>query len=161
TQPTLNQLTLFAEGSPARICPSRAVVRAWLEHGQDSGGSSTASWLAYVPGGLLSRTSLAFCRATEDGTWEPSSGRWGTWGMGGPTECWTLSGSDWPSDGSACSLSDVLETQPVPPRFYLSPKAASGILRRAERRGRSLPPSLRAALEQAALATSEPKQTSS
>jgi site-specific DNA-cytosine methylase len=44
------------------------------------------------------------------------------------------------------SLSDVLESR-VPPRFFLSPRAARGILRRAEKRGRKLPPRLQAALE--------------
>lgn len=39
------------------------------------------------------------------------------------------------------SLPDVLEAD-VPLRFYLSPKAAAGILRRAAKRGRELPPAL-------------------
>jgi len=40
-----------------------------------------------------------------------------------------------------------LERGNLPPRFYLSPKACSGILRRAQRRGKELPPALKAALE--------------
>ncbi len=43
-------------------------------------------------------------------------------------------------------MSDVLETGPVPPKYFLSPKAAQGILRRAEARGRALPPTLQRAL---------------
>ena len=66
--------------------------------------------------------------------------------MGGPTESWTLSTSGFPSDGDASSLSDILETGTVPPRFYLSAKACQGILRRAERRGKALPERLREAL---------------
>jgi len=54
------------------------------------------------------------------------------------------------SAGDVSSLSDVLETGPVPPRFSLSAKACSGILRRAERRGKELPPMLKVALEQSA-----------
>jgi site-specific DNA-cytosine methylase len=42
-------------------------------------------------------------------------------------------------------LSDILEPH-APPRFFLSPKAAAGILRRAKRRGRELPPHLNQAL---------------
>jgi hypothetical protein len=75
--------------------------------------------------------------------------------MGGPTGCWTLNGAEHTgipvpsrSDGDVCLLSDVLETGPLPQRFSLSAKACSGILRRAERRGKALPPMLRAALEQ-------------
>jgi hypothetical protein len=44
-------------------------------------------------------------------------------------------------------LADVLERGQIPERFCLSSKAAAGILRRAERRGRELPEELRAALE--------------
>jgi hypothetical protein len=50
------------------------------------------------------------------------------------------------SSSSRPSLANVLEPN-VPPRFYLSPRAAAGILRRAERRGKALPETLRAALE--------------
>src|SRR5204863_119653 len=51
-----------------------------------------------------------------------------------------------PNVAVGCSLSDVLENH-VPPRFFLSPRAAQGILRRAEKRGRMLPSRLQAALE--------------
>ncbi len=59
-----------------------------------------------------------------------------------------LNTSAWPSaaGGSLCSLSEVLETGPVPERFFLSGRACSGILRRAEKRGKELPPQLQAAL---------------
>ena len=96
--------------------------------------------------GSSGKTSPASCRPDQEGTLVPSSGRWQNSGMGGPTESWTLSTSEWPSDGAACLLSDVLETGGVPQRFYLSPKACEGILRRAGRRGKSLPPMLDAAL---------------
>ena len=67
---------------------------------------------------------------------------------GGP---WTPNISEWPNDAAVCSLSQVLETGSIPPRFFLSGTACAGILRRAEKRGKSLPPSLHAAL--AAVAT--------
>src|SRR5690554_3001230 len=63
----------------------------------------------------------------------------------------TLNISEWPNDAVACSLSTVLEAS-VPDRYFLSPKACAGILRRAERRGRALPEPLRVALEAAARA---------
>ncbi len=62
----------------------------------------------------------------------------------------TLDTSAWPSEGVECSLSAVLETQPVPQRYFLSPRAASGILRRVEKRGKTLPAPLAAALESVA-----------
>jgi hypothetical protein len=52
------------------------------------------------------------------------------------------------------TLSEILEVGNVPPRFSLSERACAGILRRAEKRGKQLPPMLKQALEQvASLAT--------
>lgn len=94
----MNQSILFAEDSPVRICPSRAAARAFAASVRASGGSSIESLTNFAPAGASSKTSPVSCRATEAGTWEPSSGRWGTWGMGTPTECWTLKGSALPND---------------------------------------------------------------
>ena len=85
--------------------------------------------------------------------WEPQSGPWPESGIVRNGVCWTLSDTAYPSEGGGCSLSDILEPN-ASPRYSLSPKAAAGILRRAARRGRELPPTLRAALE--ALAASAP-----
>jgi len=55
--------------------------------------------------------------------------------------------SEFPKDGGvSSSLRNVLETQPVLPKFYLSARACEGILRRAERRGKTLPEALDKAL---------------
>jgi hypothetical protein len=69
--------------------------------------------------------------------------------MGSRTECWTLSTSECPSGGGvSSSLADILQPADTPGlhKYFLSPKAAAGILRRASRRGRSLPDGLREAL---------------
>ena len=63
----------------------------------------------------------------------------------------THSISGWHSEGaeygfSRVTLSEVLETGPVPERYFLSAAACAGILRRAERRGKKLPAHLEAAL---------------
>ena len=102
------------------------------------------------PAGWFGRTSPASCRATEEGTLDPSSGCWANSGMGSPTGFLTLSSSEWPKDAAVCSLSDVLETGDVPLRFFLSATACKGILRRAEKRGKQLPPALMCALEEVA-----------
>jgi hypothetical protein len=52
-----------------------------------------------------------------------------------------------PSVAVASTLSQILE-ETAPEKYYLSAKACEGILRRAERRGKELPPMLREALEQ-------------
>jgi hypothetical protein len=40
----------------------------------------------------------------------------------------------------------VLETGSIPPRYFLSPRAAAGIIRRNEKRKKKLPPLLESAL---------------
>jgi hypothetical protein len=76
--------------------------------------------------------------------------------MGGPTESLTLSTSEhtnfqgqFHKEEGVSSLSDILEAGIVPQRFYLSATACQGILNRAERRSKTLPPELKEALEQA------------
>ena len=144
------QLT-FLWGAPlANPSPSPASEKDWP--------TLVATWLSSISAlltefdrdGSSGKTSPASCQATEDGILVPSSGRWANSGMGGPTESWTLSSSEWPSDAAVCSLSDTLETGDVPQRFFLSAKACAGILRRAEKRGKELPAALREALERVA-----------
>ena len=59
------------------------------------------------------------------------------------------SGGACPSVENESSLSQILQTR-VPQKYYLSPKACLGILRRASVRGKELPPVLKAALERQA-----------
>jgi hypothetical protein len=79
--------------------------------------------------------------------------------MGSPTEFWTLNGLESPSAVAVCSLSHTLEIGDVPQRYFLSAKACSGILRRAERRGKELPAQLRDALTAVAQMAPEEPQT--
>ena len=59
---------------------------------------------------------------------------------------WTVSSSGLHS-AVAASLSSVLEPEAsIPPKYWLSPTACAGILRRAAKRGKALPPMLDAAL---------------
>ena len=64
--------------------------------------------------------------------------------------CLTLNGLEFRRGGAACFLSDVLETGEVPAKYFLSPVACAGILRRAEARGKKVHPLLKAALERGA-----------
>lgn len=88
-----------------------------------------------------------------DETSRSYSRRWPTSGFTtSPGECWTATTSECPSAGDAStSLQDVL-LETVPDRFYLSPRAAAGILRRAEKRARALPRPLHRALTELASA---------
>ena len=59
---------------------------------------------------------------------------------------WTLNTGESPREEKGSSLSQILEDTPHP-KYYLSRRACLGILRRAEERGKSLPPQLKEALE--------------
>ena len=60
-------------------------------------------------------------------------------------ECWTAATTEWLSVAEECSLSQILEEN-VPAKYFLSPRACAGILRRAAKRGKALPPLLEQAL---------------
>lgn len=60
----------------------------------------------------------------------------------------TPNGTEYPSEENVCLswLQEVLETGPLPTRYFLSETACQGILRRAAKRGKKLPEMLEAAL---------------
>ena len=74
-----------------------------------------------------------------------------SWEMFFPSHggCSTLNIGESPSGENASTLSQILQVQ-VPEKYYLSPKACQGILRRASARGKELPEVLRIALERQA-----------
>lgn len=84
---------------------------------------------------------------------------WGTISQS-PGDYLMLNFGESPSVDVESTLSQILEDN-VPEKYYLSPKACAGILHRAQRRGKDLPPRLKAALEfQAGINTeTNPKTT--
>ena len=141
------QLSMFSLAElHANHSASQDSERVWMMRVATSPSRISQFWLDIAPPGAAGRTSPASCRRAEDGILEPFSEGWGNSGMGSPTECWTHNSSEFPNDAAVCSLSDVLEGGNVPPRFYLTARACTGILRRAEKRGKNLPPPLKAAL---------------
>ena len=157
------QLSMFSSEAP-RASPSRSrgFERDLLTRVETSASPSLQSLTSIVPSGFSGRMCPASCRVTEDGILVPSSGDWGSSGMGGVTGFsmrnmseWTALSEQCPSGGGVCSLSDILETGDVPRRYYLSAKACRGILRRAAKRGKELPSQLRRALEQVAMTLGE------
>ncbi|GAB4227723.1 MAG: hypothetical protein Kow0032_07140 [Methyloligellaceae bacterium] len=148
------QLSIFSAGEhPAKVSASPGSEKAWMIRAATWPSSILPLLNAIVPAGLSGKMSPAFCHREKDGILAPSSGRWANSGMGSLTECWTLSSCEHadfegrsPSDGAVCSLSAILETGAVPQRYYLTAKACAGILRRAAKRGKTLPPRLEAAL---------------
>jgi hypothetical protein len=142
----MEQLTFLSEERPVSRSQSLALEADWMMIVATWRLSFFALLREHGPDGWFGRTSPASCHQTEEGILVPFSEGWSNAGMGSYTECLTLNISEWPSDAAVCSLSDVLETQPVPQRFFLSATACKGILRRAEKREKTLPGQLREAL---------------
>lgn len=110
--------------------------------------SPIAEWLtSYVLDGASGKMFPESCPATEEETFLPLSQRWQNSGIVSAGECWTLKTSESHSDAEECFLSDVLqEIGAIRQQYYLSPVAAQGILKRAEKRGKILPKPLLDAL---------------
>lgn len=72
-----------------------------------------------------------------------------------PGEYSTRSFGESPRDAAVCFLSRILEGD-VPAKYYLSPKACQGILRRSKERGKELPEPLTAALIRQSVLNPEP-----
>ena len=156
---TLNQLTLFAAGSRAKTYQLPESARDWLESEADFGSSSIAFLQSLGRDGLSSRTSPA-CYPHQEGQTLPSSfAGWSNSGMACAGGYLTLSMPEYHSDAAVCSLSDILETD-VPRKYYLSARAARGILRRAEKRGRELPELLTESLRAVIAGAKRTKETS-
>lgn len=149
-----DQLTLFAVDSHAKTSLLQENARDLLESGADYGSSLRELLTNLSRAGLLSRMSLVFYPATKDRILPSSFNGWRNAGMALPGGCLTLSISEFPNDADVCSLSEVLEAD-VPQKYYLSPKAAQGILRRAEKRGKTLPTHLEETLRTVATRATE------
>lgn len=151
----MNQLTLLSEEVLVSHSASQDSEKDWMIRVVTLHSPILQSLNDISPNGLSGKMSPVRCPQAEDGTLVPSSGRWMKSGMGMHGECWTLNSLEHPTihglslnDEGVCLLSEILETGVVPQRFFLTAKACQGILRRAERRGKELPPMLRTALEQ-------------
>ena len=144
------------EDSLAKTYPWLENVLGWLVREAACSTKSPGSLTRLKPNGSSSKMYLAYSAVNEEQTWEQLSERWSTSGMAWPGECLMHSTSEFPKDGGvSSSLQNVLETQPVLPKFYLSAKACEGILRRAERRGKKLPEALDKALRSQCSSPSE------
>lgn len=129
-------------GLPTHAVASRSLIYRWLTTIARDGSSGKMSPVSF--------------HQTEGETLEPSSGGWLTSGISSRGESWMLNTLEFHSGVVESSLSDILETGEVPQKFFLSPKACKGILRRAKNRGKTLPE----ALETALLDASRPERQS-
>lgn len=144
--------TSSSEDRRARVSPSLGHATPSTES-HASCSSSFEPLMSYVQSGCSGKTSLdrylrRVLKGRRGGLSSASSQSFQNSGMVSHGEYLTLNTSEWPSDADVCFLSDVLETQNVPERYFLSPTACQGILRRAESRGKELPSPLKETLEE-------------
>ena len=118
---------MFQEPSPAELPKARTSVSS----------SKRSSELSAVPFMSLDLTP-GYGNLLGESYWELIS----PW-LGGAL---TLNTGVSPNDARESSLSQILQDAP-PIKYYLSPKACLGILRRASERGKALPPKLERALK--------------
>jgi len=135
---------------------SHAKMSLWHAWGLGLGleGSSLDCFVSFVgflskaaPQFVLSKTFQASSLPTEGETSKSLFERWPSSGMVWDGVCLTAKTSESPSRAKESSLWDVIEKGGVPQKYFLSPNAARGMLRRADRMGRNLFPPLRKALE--------------
>jgi hypothetical protein len=159
----VEESTLFPVDRPVKTSQLLDDIGVWQANGLDCSGTSAALLKRAMPSGLSGKTYPVLsppiaaltsppCCGDLLGTDQPCP-RTG----GDPQECasalnepqsggcLTLSTSEFHSDAVVSSLSLVLETS-VDLKYSLSEKSARGILRRAGRRNRQLPPLLDRAL---------------
>lgn len=109
---------------------------------------SLLAWLGKVaPEFSSSKTFQAFSARTPEEISALFSPRWPNSGMLWDGVCLTAGTSESPNRARESTLSDVIETGGAHPRYFLSPNAARGMLRRADAMGRPLFPPLRRSLE--------------
>lgn len=147
------------EDPPAKTSQWLENVLAWVESEVASSTNSAESLMNSAPNGWCGKMSLALSPAMQATTSPPSSEDLQETlqlfrSEDGATQasasvpiesqfgaCLTLKTSESHSAAVACSLSEVLEPwRDELLKFCLSQKAATGILRRAANRGRTLPP---------------------
>ena len=169
----MNQLTCLSAGSHASPTLSPVSEKASPTRA-DTLPLNLSNWLiAQGYDGRWSKTSLVFCPAGPEKILPASyrccaDGKSTSLKVAGASvessplhldalewrgEYLTLSIPEFPNfrgqsrkEGDVSSLSDILVRGFIPQRYYLTARCAEGILRRAERRGKPLPPVLKEAL---------------
>ena len=113
--------TLAWPGQPGPVYPGKRSRSGLNSSGCCATCGHDGSPLKMFPG-------PAFLRTGNQAT--PTSvsyfGGWSTSGTAWPGGFWTRAGSESPSVAIVCSLSTVLETRPVPRRYWLSARSACG-----------------------------------
>ena len=170
----MEQLSMFAEEltSLSEELPVRdSVSQESREDCKMTDPSSALPFASYlqtcIPGGSSGKMFRVSLAPEVGKISKPSCEKLMKSGIAVHGECLTLNTPEWTAtlvpflkEDGVCSLSDILEMSGnIPQKYYLSPRACLGIIRRAESRGKDLPPMLKEALEQQAQCGCEPDVT--
>ena len=142
-------LTFGSEASRVKT----SLLLEWVKEMDLEGASpdcfmSLLDWLEKAsPELFFSKTLRAYSAPTEEKILESCSQRWPSSGILSDGVLLTANTSECPNHGRGSTLSDVVETGEVQEKYFLSPNAAKGIIRRADRMGRNLRPHFRMSLE--------------
>src|ERR1043166_489478 len=168
------QTFLFSE-APVRISASPGAVSDWMVRaatwpslpslllaGLDRDGSCSRMFPVSCPIGQVGRNVRLSrdqkLKVSKTATSRPSSAQWMNSGILAHGQAWTRNFLDWRSGATVCSLSAILATGAIPQRYFLSPKACAGILRRATKRDKKLPAQLERALSAVASASEDERR---
>ena len=160
----MEELTFSQEEHPARTSPSPDSARAQVEtmvsteavQGPLSASTIAAYSARYNPGGSSMRMCRVCLPLTRDGISPTSSWHWDKAGTRmSRGEFLMLNMSEWTAfsvpcrrDGGVCGLSDILESLHNGLRkYFLSRIGCEGIIRRAAKHEKNLPPLLDAGLK--------------
>ena len=141
-------LTLLLEDFRVRTYQSQAKEKVCKDQGARYFMNSKDLFGQPIPDSSWSKMSLDCSQAILGMTSPTSSLKWSKGGALNLSrgEFWTVSSSEFPKEGVESSLSQILEEN-APPKYSISPTAAAGILRRAQKRGKQLPVPLQESLE--------------
>ncbi len=143
-------LDCLLEGVRVKTSQSQDSEKVWMESVATSHLNLWPLLDAFAPAGYFGKMSPESSVLNVEKPLESSFKGWLNAGMGSHGEFVTLSIGEFPNDVVESSLSQILETGDVPQRYFLSAKASAGILRRAAKRGKTLPAHLERALREAA-----------
>jgi len=127
--------TFCVRGGLVRGIQSQARGRVCSTKGADSGKKWQGVCEYLIRNGFLERMFPGFYPLMAEGTFQKLSATCKKSGMAFCGEYLTLNTSESPRDADVCSLSDILETS-VHPKYYLTKKAVSGMIRRSKKWGR-------------------------
>lgn len=152
----MEQLSLLPKSGSAASHAKTCLLREWAKE-MDLEDSSLDSFMSLLdclekdaPEFLLSKTCMASSTRILDETSESLFRHWPNSGILSDGVLLTANTSESPSHAVESSLLGVIETGEVPEEYFLSPNAATGMLRRTDRMGRNLFPPLRKSLEKLA-----------